>query len=321
MSAPNVSTAVARPDLRGNVYRQWDARGQSQFFIADKVCPRLDVDDEAGNIKRIKREEFTKDVDTLRQGDGGYTRSDFGHDDFSFSTVERGHEVPINANAAASASRYYNAELVATDVALLKVKRDHEKRIATLYQTTSNWGGNSSVGTAWSSYSSATPVANVLTAKEAIYAACGMLPNTIMIPWLAYNDLLLCDDILDKLGAQSSDDAKVANLRTLAQILDIPNVVVPMGLKDTADKGQTASLSQIWANGSVWVGYVDPNPNEFSPTAAANLHWAGDGSQYDFRVERYYQDDKRKWFIRARRQVAPKIFDAKCGYVLTGAHA
>lgn len=319
MSSPSPSTAVARPDLRGAVYRDWDGTGQRMFYIADRVCPQLDMDDEAGNIKRIPKEEELSDPDTLRQGDGGYTRSDFKYDDFPYSTVERGHEVPIDASKKATAAKYFDAEQVATDIALTKVHRDHEMRVATLYQTSGNWA-DTSAASDWTDHSSAVPITNVRTAKEAVYAACGMRPNTMVVPWLTYVHLLECDQILDRLGAQSSKDPKIANPTTLSQLFDLDHIVVPMGLKNTEDKGQTAALSQIWTTGTIWVGYVNPSPNPFSKTAAVNYHWKGDGSQYQFRVERYWEERIRKWCIRARRQVKPTIIDNTCGYVLTGAN-
>lgn len=317
MSSPTAVNTVSQPTVRRAVYRQWDGRGQRARYVADKVFPELQVEEEKGFISRIPLEAETKDIDDARQSDGGYSRSEWEFDDFAYKTVERGHEAKIGAKENAAANFRFNSLVISGDIALSKVFRAHEIRAAAQAQnaTATNYP-EVAVSVKWDLPATATPIKDVLIAIQAIYIATGLRPNRIVIPRLAYDALRCTEEILDRLGTDNPDNPIIATRKAIAALLQIEEVIVADGLKDTADKGQTATLVDIWDKTKVFIGFIDDNPQETSTTAGWNAHWMGDGSQYDFRMERYFIEANRTHFIRARRQVKIQTVTAGCGFVL-----
>lgn len=309
---------IAEPTIRRAVYRVWNGRDQRSRYVADDVFPEYGVNLRSGNIRRIPAEAETKDIDDARASTGGYTRSDFEYDDFPFRTVERGHEVVIDA--AADAENFsFDGRVVAADMVLTKLHREHEKRAATLAQDETTYLTGAVTSGVWSVKAVADPIADIKTAIQAIYEAAGVNPNLVVLPRLAWDAIIETDAILDRLGTGgTSADARVANLATVAQLLDIRQVRVADGLKDNAKEGQAADHVDIWDKTKVFVGFVDPNPTRTSVTSGWNTHWTGDGSQYAFRIERYFDIITRRWYIRGRRHVKLQAPTTNAGFVLTG---
>ena len=52
----------------------------------------------------------------------------------------------------------------------------------------------------------------------------------------------------------------------------IPRVLIGESIYNTADEGNTESMSNIWGN-ILWIGYVTPTPSLRSPTAGLTLRW------------------------------------------------
>jgi len=322
MAGPQPSSAVTRPDLRDSVYDEWDKAGELANYRGAMLCPIADVPTRSGTYKKIDREEFIKAKDTARRT-GSYPTTVFGYTEANYNTKERGHQVAVEDSMAAEAAQYFDAEIEAAELALLIVNREFEKDCISLI-TGAGVTQTSAVTAAFSSHSTATPIADIRTASEAIWKSTGRWPNMVCMGKEAYGDLRECDEIIDKLGAFNSDDFKRPSDPLLAKIFDVAEVIVHQGLKDSADKGQTASLAVMWPVGTVLVGYVDPAPTlqgRHGLTLSRTLHWTGDDSERNFRTEEYYDEATRTRYIRARRHEKIELVEELCGYRLTGAHA
>jgi len=323
MSSPSHSSSVTRPDLRGQVYMEWGKSGIMEMFVAGDVLPRVDVDEPAAVYRMIDREQFLEDVDTLRQGDGGYTRSEWSDDELNYSTRERGHEVKIDHNARAATRRYYDSELVATKLALLKVRRDHEKRVADLVMNATTFSGHTAAinGVKWETVATADPVNDIAIGKRAVEAACGFPANALVIPHLTWEWMINCDGVLDRIGSASSVDPKVLTRRSMSTLLDLPKIIIPRGKKNASDtpkgEGITSTFASVWDTDKVLVAYIPDQVTLEEPCLGMTWNYEGDGGAWDFTVEKYYSEEKRGDVIRARRQVKPEVRDAAFGYLLT----
>jgi hypothetical protein len=322
MPGPNASTTTALPDVRNVVYRQLAVKKLLDTFVADSVFPRRDTDLRAGTVKRIPREEYLNTPDDTRAPDGTYPRSDMSFDDFTFKTADRGHEQVVDESNREAYKIYFNAQAEAGEIALLNAKRAHEVRCARIAQTAGNNGANAGAHAVWSDMTGATPIEDVKIAREAVRSNCGMEPNTIVIPWKAWNNLILTGEIRDRLGvggsASDPGNVKIANEATVAKVFDVDRIVIAKAVVNSADKGQPPVLADLWDKTKVWIGYVNPEPNDYSLAYGWNSHWTGDGSEYEFRMEEYWKDEARRWYIRVRRHVEPKVLESVCGYLLTG---
>lgn len=318
MVSPNPSSAQYRPDLRGAVAEEWDASGEVDYYIADKVLPMADVPHAAGTYRRIPRENYLKNVNDARAADGTYEQGEFNDEEAAFVTQERGFEIPVDANANAQAAIYFDAERAASRMVLSTLYRQHEKRVAAkLFNATTFSGLTDDVGTEWSTAASATPITDVKEKAEVVRQNCGMKPNTLVISAAVAVNLSECSQVLNRMngGATVNTPAK-ATMAVIAQLMEIDRIVVGGGLKNTANEAKDASLADIWDDEYALLCYVNPNPSLFSAQLGATWHWGGDGSQKDFLLESYFSEPHRSNVIRGRRQVGPDVQYPEFGYLL-----
>lgn len=319
MPSPNVSSAVSRPDVRDAVYREWDLNRVRQLFVADLALPQCDVPTANGRYKKIERKEILKRADTLRAPDGGYRRTSFKVTETTFDTEERGIEIPVDANKAAQLNGYFDSRREAAEIALAQATLEHEILVAGLVQATGTFG-NADVAVKWPTAATATPIDDIDVGKQAVLDACGIPANTVLMADKTWEAFRKCDQVLDRIGhAGGNDDPRTVGRQAAAVILGVDQVVVGSSRYNTAKEGQTEVLATVWDTDKVWIGYVAPAPRLETMTAGFTLHWPGDGSEYGWRVEEYWSEEKRGWVVRARRQAKPAIRSAACGYIKTAA--
>lgn len=326
MSSPSVSQAIMRPDLRGAVAEEWNLNGQAAEFRANEIAIRVDVDLAAGTVKRIPREVMTKDPNTVERGaNGGYTQVELGDETFTYITKERGLELPIDENAKQQTSLYYDAEKAATRILLDKVHRMHEKEVAGAVFNTTTFTGSSlttTVGTPWTTAASAVPITDIKDAKLQVRKNCGRLANALILPFTAWNALTECTQILNRIngGATSDMPAKVM-MQLLASLLELDRIIVCGGLKDTGKQGQAYAGADIWTATQAMVAYINPAANLFDLNLCNAYNWEGDGGSFDWTVETYWNEEKRRNCVRVRRQVGVKVEYSECGHLLTAVTA
>jgi len=319
MSSPNITSAVSRPDVRDAVYREWDLNRTGRLFVADLVLPRCDVEFANGRYKKISREEVLKRVNNLRGPDGRYAAGSFKVTETTFDTEERGGTMPIDRNKAAQLNGYFDSRREAAGILLFQHTLEHEILVAGLIQATGTFG-NADVAVKWLTYSTATPLTDIDVGKAAVLNGIGLPANTVVMADATWEAFRKCDQVLDRIGfAGGNADPRMVTRQAAAAILDVDQVVVGAARYNTAKEGQAASLAGVWDSDKVWIGYVAPAPRLDTMCAGFNLHWPGDGSEYGWRVEEYYDEDVRSDVVRVRRQVKPAIRAASCGYIKTAA--
>ena len=323
MGSPNIESSVTRPDLKNRVYREWDASGMSNRFVADLVLPQLDVDKKSATVKVITREQYLTRTDDSKAPDGGYHRTGFGAGEVNYDCVARGIEAPVDADSAAEMSSYFNSEREAAEIALFKAKMEHEIRVAALvFNETTFTGYTTSAAIVWSNATSSTPIADVTTGIQTMQEATGgTRPDSMLISAYGWDKLKECDQITDRLGMASSRDPKIARLDTVAALLDLKQIVVGDAYYNTAKEGATTSLSRIWDKTYALLFYSNPSPQLKTPFLGATLHWTGRGSQFNFRFESYYKEEIEANIVRVRRHVVPKVFNAEFGWLISGINA
>jgi len=310
------SSAVTRPDLRNAVYREWDEAGQ--VYVADEVLPLVDVEEASATLKKVPIEEELADAEIRRKGDGTYTRSDFEYGQITYDTHEDGHEERVDANTSASAAKWFDAEKLAAQICLQRCVRAHEKAVAAaVFNETTFASYMSSVTTAWGTHATAVPLSDINGAILAVKGQFGVTPNSLVLSSTAWLHLIACDQVLDRLGARDSRDAKRPAVATVAALVDLPRIIIADAYKMTSNPGAaTLALASIWSTDYALVAYVPPNPAPGSLTLGLTYHWPGDGSERDWRTEEYYSDERRSTIVRARRQHQAVVREARVGHLL-----
>jgi hypothetical protein len=133
-----------------------------------------------------------------------------------------------------------------------------------------------------------------------------------------------CDEIIERIQSNGSGDRTLATditVQQLAQVFDVPKIVVAGSSQNTAAEGQTAAFGQIWDRTKVWVGVTADSNDIRKPCVGRTFHWSQDGSSIAGTVESYRDETVRSDIIRVRHQVGEKILFPEAGYILTGIQA
>lgn len=224
---------------------------------------------------------------------------------------ELAYEIPekLRRNMDPAIAADINGAKKAMDGLLL----DQEIRIATALATTANWTTTVAIaaGSEWDSGGGGDPIGVLNTGIKTIRATIGIPANIIVITWLVENCLRHHPLILDRIDKQSTPESPaVGTARALASILGVDEVVVVGGMYDSADEGQSVSLTNILTD-TTWIGYVNREASLFNPSAG-----------YLFEFENPYaktwtENDPEQVVYKAGACYTTEVCMAGAGYTIT----
>lgn len=321
MPSPTAALTTLRPDLAAS-FEEFDLAADRQGFIADQVFPFMDVASASGQFGIIPIEQLLQNRDTARAPGSGYNRGQFRFEKGTYATTEDGAEEVVDDNEARMYANYFDAEMIAANRARDAVLRNREKRIADLlFNATTFSGQTTAVSVDWTTHATAVPIANVETAVQAVYARCGLWPNTLILGYQAFRHLRQCTEIINGIqGAGAGEralprDVLIDHLRAA---FDLDKIIVGGSTKTTNNEGAATAISQIW-NGDLALVTVTATDNDIRrPCLGRTFHWGGDGSVPGGMAESYRDETVRGDVIRVRQQVDEKILYLTCGQLLTG---
>lgn len=309
MPSPNQSLATQRPDLHS--FEEFDLEAQKRGFIGTRILPIVEVGAQAGAFGVIPVAEMLADGDTRRAPGGGYNRGSWSFEPHTYATQDNGWEEPVDDREAAMYKNYFTAELVAAQRAYGMVLRKLESKIAAkLFNATTFASQITSANVAWSVPATAKPIDNVRKAKEAVADRTGEVPNALVLNWKKFSDLRDCDQIIERInasGAGSPAKASDVTAEMMAQVFDVDQVLVAGAYKNTAAKGQDASLSQIWSDSYAMVCKVATSEDFRESCIGRTFHWSEDGSEPGGAIEEYRDETVRSNIIRVRNDSVSDI--------------
>lgn len=308
MPTPSSSLATLRPDL-GDSLQEFDLIMDRDGYIGNMVLPVIETQTAADKFGRIPIEQLLRNAETKRASSGRYSRGTWTFTDDSFATVEHGFEQPVDDRDERLYGNYFDAELISAQIAQHQVLIEYEKRVADLLFNATNFTPTT-VTNEWDDAANATPIDDVEAAAQAIYAASGLWPNSLIISTTVFRNLRQCTQIIDRISSSGAGDKSTTRLITraqLAQCFDLQNIFVGGGTKNTANEGQAASLSGVWSNEYAMVAKVATSRNIKEPCVGRTFHWGRDGSLMGAAMETYRDEAARADIVRARMETDEKL--------------
>ncbi len=169
------------------------------------------------------------------------------------------------------------AEVNGTLRVMDKIWLSREIQIATKLTTTANWSTTAAAGGHWNLGNGA-PLDEIEAANQAVKMACGFPANTLVASWKAARALRKHPQLLEHLSINvgsgdrsASAGPKFATPQQIAEMTDIPRIIIAEANYNTAAEGQTASYSEVMTD-TVWIGYVAPSPAIDEPSAGYVFH-------------------------------------------------
>lgn len=316
MPFPDSTLSTLRPDLAASM-EEFNLAEDRMGFIGHQVLPVTEVAKQSGNFGKIPVEQLLQERDTNRAPGAGYSRGKWEFTPATYACEEHGAEEPVDDREAQMYAEYFDAELVSAQRAMDAVLRNAEKRIADAVFNTTTFTANT-LTNEWDDNVNATPVADILTAKKAAWDASGLWANTLIINRKVFMNLRNCDEVQDIIassGAGSSIAAGDITVAQLAQAFDLEKILVAGSARNSADKGQAASIAPIWSDEYAMVCRTATTNDFREPCIGRTFHWSEDGSQVGGTIETYREEQTRSNIVRVRHDVDELILHSDCAYL------
>lgn len=319
MPTPSSSLATLRPDLAS--FFEFDLEAEKAGFVASQVFPVVDVASQAGNFGKIPLEELLQERSTERAPGSGYSRGNFKFEPATYACVEHGAEEPVDDRQAEMYAEYFDAEVIATARAYGAVLRNAEKRVAdAVFNATTFSSYTTAITNEWDDTTNAVPLTDVEAAVQSIYDASGLWANALVINRKVFRNLRNCDQVIERInsaGAGSPSKASDVTTQMLAEVFDLPYIIVAGSSRNSAKEGQAATPTQIWSDEYAMVCRVATGQDMREPCLGRTFHWSQDGSSIGGTVESYRDETVRGDVIRVRHDVDEVVLYAAAGHLLS----
>lgn len=312
MSRAKVDSAVYRPDLGQAVMEFFEDPAAGMGFIGLEIMPIFRTAVQSGSYPVIPKEALLKLASVDRTPRGLYGRDDYEYERGQFQTAERGFEELLDDSERALFDQEAPgmAEFVATQRAWWKIMRGQERRIAAKIFNASNFSANA-VSVCWDVAATATPIDDVKTGIGAFRKQCGMLPDALVISYTTYLALQVADQIVDQLKYTFPGiDVSNLNVQQMARVLGVPRLLVGDAVYDSAGKGQSSTISDIWDDEYAALIKIGNGPDLTQPSVGRTFLWTEDSPQNPI-VEEYREENRRSDVYRVRHHVAEEFIASK----------
>lgn len=266
---------------------------QSGKYIAPMIAPVVEVPNLSGVIPSFSRRDRLSTVDDARAPgtEARVIRREVGSD--SFYCLNRALKTRVNLEDMKNADPIYVQKLYngAAEFVTDKLMLNWENRIASQVTSGSNVGSYSAVASSWTDGANADPLANVLTAIDNVQDLTGYRPNKVTFGDKAWR-LFKRSTVVRNLIFGTNNGGGYPSTQQVAALLDVEQVEVGAAYKDTANRAQSESLSQIWGN-NVLVSYSPPSPSIYVPSFMYSFRWAVAGVP-NMQAEMHGYDAKTK---------------------------
>lgn len=310
--------AVYRGDLAGYAFETAD---WEKGLIATRAVPSVAVDVAEGQYPKFLKKEgqlLKREV----KARAPYTSFPRGTTSYTYDTYtcqEWGYEQAVDDTLARKMKRFFDAELVATQLVRRKVLLDQEIRTKELLYSTSNFDSNNS-GTAYTIANIATfdVGLDVDTAKDLLVSR-GESPNTAIIPYNVWTRIKASTKFQNRArGLGFSSDA-ILNVtpEAASEIFELDNVLVPKCAYDGAGENVAFSSTLIWSNDYIWIGRVTPVSSPAGMLmggAAYRPVWTPNGPEVG--IYSYREETTKGNIIRGEQYTAEKVVNTNAGTLL-----
>ncbi|KRB73447.1 major capsid protein [Noviherbaspirillum sp. Root189] len=285
-------------------------------MIASALFPAVGVPLRGGNIITFGKEAFM--LYAAQRAPGENTkRVKFGYAGAPYSLVDYSLEgqVPVELQQEASAGPGIDLGAGAVNQVQAIMALRLEKQSADIARTAGSYGVNNKVtlsGTDQWSAPESDPISDIELAIEAVRAATGKRPNTVVMGAKVFSSLKQHPKIVDRIKYTGRD---VATVELLAMLFNVKRVVVGDAIYSN-DAG--TAFTDVWGK-DVIVAYT-----ELGSVMDAGLPSYGytyNLNGYPLVEEPYWDRNTKSWIYPVTRAEAPVLAGASAGFLIQNAVA
>lgn len=315
---------MAANNVRGTIHvdvplTNFSLKYSNTAFVADIVCPRINVAKESDKYFVYGRQDFKERQDyRADKSDANFINSWSIDDTPTYQCEEHSLADLVSDRERKNADAPLAPDFDCTEGLTSMLGLGREKRVADLFTSTANYSTSSHYVTLsgtqqWNNASfDPTSKTNAIeiridTAKEAIRSSIGRDPNTIIIPSAVAKVIKRDSAVRDLI--KYTDKTLLIN-GDLPSILWNMNVVMPGAIRNSAAEGQTFTGADVWGK-NVVLAYIAPNAQ--SPrTMTAALTFQSQPRQ----VTRWREEIKKSDAIEVGEILVEKMVGEYCMYLI-----
>lgn len=264
--------------------------GMTNQFIGTTLFPVINTMSPVGNVNVWTSDDFLrrngKQIANYEAvplaGFAGIQRP-FSVTNWGLGTPWTNRDLADALRGGTSVQRFKNLK---TKFVTTQAMLEQEFRIASIVQTTANWSvtvtGVASAPTPGTTFiqwdqAASSPVDDILYLKNVMRLKTGVMPNTMVVPYLTWLALRKNQSLIDRIKYGGTMDRPTeVTVDQLKALFEIPNILIPMATYNSAGEGLTAVYTDIWAQKQVWLGYVTADVSADQPSAGYTFAWTGE---------------------------------------------
>lgn len=260
-------------------------------FIAADIMPIVDVDKQSDLYAVFSRADRLRRQETARSPGAEANRIEQSVSSGTFYCENYALKSPVNLEDKANADPLYLQNLIEgrTELVLDGLLLDWEVRVATQVTNTANVGSSAAVSSAWNG--AGDPLGDVNTGIDNVQDSTGMMPNQVTFGLSAWRSFRR-DDTVRNLIFGTNNGGGYPSTAQVADLLDIPKVLVGRAFQNTGEEELAENLNQIWDD-NVLIAYTAERPNIERPSFAYAFRWNRPGLP-NMMVERHPFDTRTK---------------------------
>lgn len=231
---------------------------QNPSYLADRIFPEVQVTKISGVYFVYDKSKFIAAND-LRAPSTRANRVDYGLVKATYGPlIEHSLEQDIPDELVDQATSPLDPNMDATENVTERILLSKEKdAVAKMTDTAVITQNVTLAGTSqWSDYANSDPIGDLRTAVDVVKKEIMKKPNKLVLTYEAYSVLRNHPQVIERI---KYSQLGIVTPELLSAIFDIEEVWIAESEENTANEGQTATMSYLWGK-NAWVMYVNPAP-------------------------------------------------------------
>jgi hypothetical protein len=315
------SSGTPRPDLAPAYYEF--ARDPAKGYI---VLPTLPVPNRDGRyFMQSRKEWYGRQQNVKRAPKGDTSRSESGSDSDTYTVLEYTHGEPVDHVESEQWSEVFNLEDNAArrTARVIELEAEIDAAAAVFNDTAFPASGSTgaTVGTAWTTAATATPISDLITGCRVFADAWGEMPNAVIMDWTTYIHACATTDVKSRfLGGFGSGGGVpgVIPAEAFTSLLNIPGIqlILAMARYDSANSAvATPTMAAVWATNRVMITRIGMGTDLDGPQIGRTFVPPGHGG---VEMDEYGEPGRKSTIIRATRHLVRQRMKNAVGYMLRG---
>lgn len=264
-------------------------------YISNRLFPLVSVAKQSDKYFKLDTErESLRQSDDRRAPGAEALEVDFSATTDSYFCEDHALQAIVADEERANADPAIQADISKVEFLTNKILLNKEIELAD--SLASSISQSVTVSTKWDDHDNSDPVDDVTDGIELVTDAIQQMPNTLVMNHSVFLTLKDHPDLIDRVkfsAAQSSIMPSLVTEQTLAQVFGVDQVLVAKSFKNTAVKGQVASVTPVW-NDTVYLAYVPQRPGLRTMALGYTFAWNVNGIGNNGHVVETWRNDARK---------------------------